>query len=174
MCGSDLKFYRANSGPSSLGLGGDDKPVIAGHEPCGVIVEIGSNVPKNLVSKGMRFMQHHYQGCGTCSHCSTGWQQLCVDLIGPYQIPINSSNKAWKKKTFDELWCLTMIDPATSWFEVVEIFNKTPMEIANIVEMTWLNRYPRPGIITFDGGSKFKAEFKKVMRDKFNQKVKAI
>ena len=77
MCGSDLKFYRANSGPSSLGLGGDDKPVIAGHEPCGVIVEIGSNVPKNLVSIGMRVMQHHYQGCGTCSHCSTGWQQLC-------------------------------------------------------------------------------------------------
>ena len=81
MCGSDLKFYRANSGPSSLGLGGDDKPVIAGHEPCGVIVEIGSNVPKNLVSKGMRVMQHHYQGCGTCSHCSTGWQQLCDDGV---------------------------------------------------------------------------------------------
>jgi len=81
MCGSDLKFYRANSGPSSLGLGGDDKLVIAGHEPCGVIVEIGSNVPKNLVSKGMRVMQHHYQGCGTCSHCSTGWQQLCVDGV---------------------------------------------------------------------------------------------
>ena len=77
MCGSDLKFYRANSGPSSLGLGGDDKPVIAGHEPCGVIVEIGPNVPKNLFSIGMRVMQHHYQGCGTCSHCSTGWQQLC-------------------------------------------------------------------------------------------------
>ena len=51
MCGSDLKFYRANGGPSSLGLGGDDKPVIAGHEPCGTIVEIGSNVPKNLVLK---------------------------------------------------------------------------------------------------------------------------
>ena len=81
MCGSDLKFYRANSGPSSLGLGGDDKPVIAGHEPCGGIVEIGSNVPKTLVSKGMRVMQHHYQGCGTCSHCSTGWQQLCVDGV---------------------------------------------------------------------------------------------
>ena len=40
MCGSDLKFYRANSGPSSLGLGGDDKPVIVGHEPCGTIIEI--------------------------------------------------------------------------------------------------------------------------------------
>ena len=33
MCGSDLKVYRAVDGPSSLGLGGEDKQVIAGHEP---------------------------------------------------------------------------------------------------------------------------------------------
>ena len=81
MCGSDLKFYRASGGPSSLGLGGDDKPVIAGHEPCGIIVEVGSNVPKNVAYKGMRVMQHHYKGCGVCPHCSTGWQQLCVDGV---------------------------------------------------------------------------------------------
>ena len=81
MCGSDLKFYRANSGPSSLGLGGDDKPVIAGHEPCGTIVEIGTNVSKNNFQIGKRVMQHHYEGCGTCSHCSTGWQQLCVEGV---------------------------------------------------------------------------------------------
>ena len=89
------------------------------------------------------------------------WQQLCVDLIGPYKIPINSPNKAWKKNKFNELWCITMIDPVTSWFEMVEIYNKTPMEIANIVEMTWLNRYPRPRNIIFDGGSEFKVDFKK-------------
>ena len=81
MCGSDLKFYRANSGPSSLGLGGDDKPVIAGHEPCGRIVEIGSNVPKSHFQIDTRVMQHHYEGCGTCLHCSTGWQQLCVEGV---------------------------------------------------------------------------------------------
>ena len=62
MCGSDLKFYRANSGPSSLGLGGDDKPVIAGHEPCGTIVEIGTNVSKNNFQIDTRVMQHHYEG----------------------------------------------------------------------------------------------------------------
>ena len=67
-----------------------------------------------------------------------------------------------------------MVDPATSWFEIVEIFNKTPIEIANLVEKTWLNRYPRPGIITFDSGSEFKAEFKKIMREEFNLRVKAI
>ena len=67
-----------------------------------------------------------------------------------------------------------MVDPATSWFEIVEIFNKTPMEIADLVEKTWLNRYPRPGIITFDSGSEFKADFKKIMREEFNLRVKGI
>ncbi len=81
MCGSDLKFYRANTGPSSLGLGGEDKQVIAGHEPCGIIVELGKNVSKNKFYKDMRVMQHHYKGCGECIHCETGWQQLCIDGV---------------------------------------------------------------------------------------------
>ena len=81
MCGSDLKFYRANEGPSSLGLGGDDKQVIAGHEPCGIIVELGKNVSNKKFHKDMRVMQHHYKGCGNCFHCETGWQQLCIDGV---------------------------------------------------------------------------------------------
>ena len=47
MCGSDLKFYRASArdgGASALGLGGDGGPVIAGHEPCGVVAEVGPGV----------------------------------------------------------------------------------------------------------------------------------
>jgi threonine dehydrogenase-like Zn-dependent dehydrogenase len=83
MCGSDLKFYRANasSGAASLGLGGKKGPVIAGHEPCGVVVAIGGGVPENQARVGMRVMQHHYRGCGVCPHCSTGWMQLCVDGV---------------------------------------------------------------------------------------------
>jgi threonine dehydrogenase-like Zn-dependent dehydrogenase len=30
---------------------------------------------------GQRAMVHHYRGCGACPHCSTGWQQLCVDGV---------------------------------------------------------------------------------------------
>ena len=98
MCGSDLKFYRASGGPSSLGLGGDDKPVIAGHEPCGIVVEVGSNVPKNLAYKGMRVMQHHYSGCGICPHCSTGWQQLCVDGVkAVYGVTGNGAHAKYMK-----------------------------------------------------------------------------
>ena len=33
---------------------------------------------------------------------------------------------------------VTMIDPATSWFELKLIPNKTALEVANIVEQTWL------------------------------------
>jgi hypothetical protein len=44
MCGSDLKFYRAVGGASSLGLGKVSGPVIAGHEPCGVVVAVGAGV----------------------------------------------------------------------------------------------------------------------------------
>ena len=81
MCGSDLKFYRAAGGASSLGLGGKGEPNIAGHEPCGVVVAIGSGVSERQARIGMRVMQHHYRGCGVCEHCSTGWMQLCVDGV---------------------------------------------------------------------------------------------
>ena len=44
MCGSDLKFYRAAGGASALGLGDLDGPIIAGHEPCGIVVDVGTGV----------------------------------------------------------------------------------------------------------------------------------
>ena len=81
MCGSYLKFYRAVGGASSLGLGEVKGPIIAGHEPCGVVVAVGAGVQENQAKIGMRVMQHHYRGCGVCDHCSTGWMQLCVEGV---------------------------------------------------------------------------------------------
>jgi threonine dehydrogenase-like Zn-dependent dehydrogenase len=81
MCGSDLKFYRAVGGASSLGLGKISGPIIAGHEPCGVVVAVGAGVAEKQAKVGMRVMQHHYRGCGVCEHCSTGWMQLCVEGV---------------------------------------------------------------------------------------------
>jgi threonine dehydrogenase-like Zn-dependent dehydrogenase len=82
MCGSDLKFYRGPKGgaAAALGLGGGG-PVIAGHEPCGIVAAIGPGVPEKQARLGMRVMQHHYRGCGVCPHCSTGWMQLCVEGV---------------------------------------------------------------------------------------------
>ena len=45
-----------------------------------------------------------------------------------------------------------MIDPMTGWFEVVQYDDKSEITIANLVEATWLYRYPRPIEITYDQG----------------------
>src|SRR6202041_1977609 len=75
---SDLKFYRATGGAASLGLGKVSGPVIAGHEPCGVVAARGSAVDERTARVGDRVMVHHYAGCGTCQHCRTGWSQMCA------------------------------------------------------------------------------------------------
>ncbi len=80
-CGSDIKFYRAAGGAASLGFTSASGPVIAGHEPCGVVVAVGSGVDPAQARVGMRAMQHHYRGCGVCRHCATGWMQLCVEGV---------------------------------------------------------------------------------------------
>ena len=65
------------------------------------------------------------------------------------------------------LWCVTMIDPATGWFEMKEVPSKRADIIANIVEQTWLTRYPWPTIINFDRGSEFMAEFAKMVKEDY-------
>jgi threonine dehydrogenase-like Zn-dependent dehydrogenase len=72
MCGSDLRHYRA---PPPLAE--THGPVIAGHEPCGVVVAVGAGVPASFAPIGSRVMNHHYKGCGYCKHCRVGWSQLC-------------------------------------------------------------------------------------------------
>jgi hypothetical protein len=42
------------------------------------------------------------------------WKVLCVDLIGPYTL------KGEDGSSIDFI-CLTIIDPATSWFKIVEL-----------------------------------------------------
>ena len=72
MCGSDLNHYRAPAAEMCL-----RPPVIAGHEPCGVVAAIGVGVPSDFAPVGARVMNHHYKGCGRCKHCRVGWSQLC-------------------------------------------------------------------------------------------------
>ena len=95
------------------------------------------------------------------------WDKLCVDLIGPYTIP-------WKGKNPLKLWCLTMIDPTTGWFEMAQIPNKTAAEIADITEKTWFTRYPLPQQIVFDCGTKFMAEFANMCQNDYGPKRKPI
>ena len=45
-----------------------------------------------------------------------------------------------------------MIDPVTGWFEIAQYEDKRAIYIANLVETTWLSRYPTPIEITYDQG----------------------
>ena len=73
MCGSDLHPYRAAHDPNLP----QERRMIGGHEPCGIVAAIGAGVPPEVAKVGDRFMCHHYEGCTTCQHCRTGWPQLC-------------------------------------------------------------------------------------------------
>lgn len=70
LCGSDLHYYRS---PSPL-----VPAVIGGHEPAGVVEELGEGVDPRSLPIGRRVMVSHYAGCGTCSPCRTGWTQMCA------------------------------------------------------------------------------------------------
>src|SRR5260221_1860261 len=98
MCGSDLKFYRASkSGSQALGLGTASGPVIAGHEPCGVVVAAGPGVGEREAPLGGRVMVHHYKGCGVCSHCRVGWSQLCAEGIVVYGVTGHGAHACYMK-----------------------------------------------------------------------------
>ena len=96
------------------------------------------------------------------------WDRLCVDLIGPYKI-----NRKGQKALVCK--CVTMIDPATGWFEVHQYDDKRSITVANIVEQEWLSRYPWPTQVTFDRGSEFIGhEFKTMIKNDYGIKGKPI
>ena len=66
LCGTDLHRYRSPE-PTEL---------ITGHEPCGIVAELGPGAPPGL-NLGDRVMCHHYAGCGVCESCALGYEQLC-------------------------------------------------------------------------------------------------
>ena len=94
-----------------------------------------------------------------CSLVSEGtpWKRLCVDLIGPYTIKRKAAPPL-------KLWCVTMIDPATGWFEMKQIETKTENRTANLVEQVWLSRYSKPTEIIYDKGTEFMGKFAQMVK----------
>ena len=104
-----------------------------------------------------------------------------------YQVNKRHMHKYGKLPVIDVM-CLTMIDPATSWFEMVELtviteviippdtkgrkgkrtckepklayFDKSSAMISNSVNNSWFSRYPRCQYIIYDNGCEFKLHFK--------------
>lgn len=95
---------------------------------------------------------------------------MCVNLIGPYIL------KDQDGKIMEFIY-LTIIDPATGWFKMVELpvisqliekdgkksikwtIDKSSAEVARLFNQQWLSCYPRAKYITYDNGSEFKLHF---------------
>lgn len=75
ICGSDLHYYR--DAPENLG---PRTEMVVGHEPSGVVVEVGACVRN--VRVGDRVTVYHHIGCGTCAHCLAGDVMLCDQHAG--------------------------------------------------------------------------------------------
>ena len=67
-----------------------------------------------------------------------------------------------------------MIDPVTGWFKMAEIKTKSADVIANVIELTWLNRYPWPTEVVLDRGREFMAEFSEMIQKDYGLIKKPI
>ena len=109
------------------------------------------------------------------------WDTVHVDLIGPYSLSAKQQQPDGTilDKEFS-LTCMTFVDPATGWFEIVEVptynlinskkesqevIDKTSARISQLFNQVWLARYPRPKKVIFDNGSEFKKDFVPLLKD---------
>ena len=65
---------------------------------------------------------------------------------------------------------MTMIDPASGWFEVVQVQNKTAEHIGIMLDRTWFSRYPRPVRCIYDNGNEFLGKDFQEMLDSYGVK----
>src|SRR5438309_1488251 len=76
ICGSDIRaIYREHLGSGAEAY----RNVIAGHEPCGEIVEAGPGCRRFGV--GDRVVLYHIAGCGLCADCRSGYQISCTSPL---------------------------------------------------------------------------------------------
>ena len=62
------------------------------------------------------------------------WDEVAVDLIGPWNIKMNNQEFIFN--------ALTCIDPVTNLAELIRISNKSSAYVAMKFENNWLARYP--------------------------------
>ena len=96
----------------------------------------------------------------------------CVDLIGA--CPFGEKDPDPPKDVHVALHCMTMIDPATGWFEIMEIPNKHADCTANVLECAWLTRCPWPTEICVDKGREFAGKVSAALKINFGFERKII
>lgn len=75
ICGSDLHYYETGA----IGDYVVEPPFVLGHEPGGVVVEVGENVTHLKV--GDRVALEPGKTCGHCEFCKEGKYNLCPDVV---------------------------------------------------------------------------------------------
>lgn len=73
LCRSDLSIYHGTPVLDKKEAG----IVIPGHEPSGVVVEIGKGINKPYINVGDRVAIYLAVGCGSCEYCRSGYMMLC-------------------------------------------------------------------------------------------------
>ncbi|MCJ7715260.1 MAG: zinc-binding dehydrogenase [Anaerolineales bacterium] len=74
ICGSDIRaIYHEHLGKGPEGY---QPGMIAGHEPCGQIVDVGPGCRRFDV--GDRVIVYHISGCGVCNDCRRGYMISCT------------------------------------------------------------------------------------------------
>jgi threonine dehydrogenase-like Zn-dependent dehydrogenase len=73
ICGSDIRcIFHQHLGRGPEGY----QRVIAGHEPCGQIIESGEGCHR--FKSGDRVIVYHISGCGLCNDCRRGYMISCT------------------------------------------------------------------------------------------------
>lgn len=75
ICHTELHFL---SGLLNLGVA----PLTLGHEVVGVVETVGTGVSE--IKVGQRVIVYYYVGCGRCSYCRRGEENLCAALRAEY------------------------------------------------------------------------------------------
>jgi 2-desacetyl-2-hydroxyethyl bacteriochlorophyllide A dehydrogenase len=75
ICRSDMSLYY---GTSVFGDGNKKVSIIPGHEPAGVITEVGAGVLTYKV--GDRVAVYLALGCGECAYCKSGYKMFCKEF----------------------------------------------------------------------------------------------
>ncbi|MCP4401882.1 MAG: alcohol dehydrogenase catalytic domain-containing protein [bacterium] len=75
ICGSDIRcIYHEHLGKGPEGY---QPGMVAGHEPCGQIVEMGPGCRR--FKEGDRAIVYHISGCGVCNDCRRGYMISCTN-----------------------------------------------------------------------------------------------
>lgn len=75
ICGSDMHYYETGA----IGNYVVEPPFVLGHEPGGIVVEVGKNVTH--LKAGDRVALEPGKTCGHCEFCRTGRYNLCPEVV---------------------------------------------------------------------------------------------